>query len=216
MWSWTPSTAEARWIAHLLINCISWNVCGLGNDQTRNALENISVSHKPNWMAIFEPKILPDQLPRQFLNKINLIIFAINDCLRSRPNIWVLCKPYLAPSAQTIATSDQFVSIKSEDRILIFVHASNIYSRRRILWTNLLGINEPKICIMGDFNVVLGAHERSSGTIGHASSITEFQNFISDKDLFNIEGVGNGFTWATCRNGEYMAARLDRALASQS
>lgn len=124
-------------------------------------------------MAIFEPKILPDQLPRQFLNKINLIIFAINDCLRSRPNIWVLCKPHLAPSAQTIATSDQFVAIKLEDRILIFIHASNIYSRRRILWNNLVGINEPKICIMGDFNVILGAHEHSSSMIGLTSSIIE-------------------------------------------
>lgn len=67
----------------------------------------------------------------------------------------------------------------------------------------------------GDFNVVLGAHERSSGIIGHASSTMEFQNFISDKDLFDIEGVGNRFTWATRRNDSYMAARLDRALASQ-
>lgn len=61
---------------------------------------------------------------------------------------------------------------------------------------------------------MLGVHERSSGVIGHASSTTEFQNFISDKELFDIEGVGNRFTWATHCNAGYIVAHLDRALAS--
>lgn len=67
---------------------------------------------------------------------------------------------------------------------------------------------------MGDFNVVLGALERSSGIISHASPTTDFQNFISDMDLFDIEGVGNRFTWATRKNDGYITACLDRALAS--
>lgn len=78
----------------------------------------------------------------------------------------------------------------------------------------MIHIADPRLCIIGDFNVVLGAHERSSGIIGHAASTTEFQNFISDKDLFDIEGVGNNFTWATRRNGSYLVACLDRALAT--
>lgn len=113
--------------------CISWNACGLGNDQTRNALENLCSTHKPDCLAIFEPKILPDHLPRSFLRRINLSIITINDRPRSRPNIWVLCRPQLAPSAQIIATSDQFVAMNSDDRILAFVHASNNYSHRRAL-----------------------------------------------------------------------------------
>lgn len=154
--------------------CISWNVCGLGNDQTQNALETLCTTHKPDWISIYEPKILPNQLPRQFLRKLNLTLVAINERPCSRPNIWVLCRPHITTSDQHIATSDQHIAIKSADISFAFVHASNSYTKRRQLWIDLININEPRLCIMGDFNVVLGAHERSSGIIGHASSTTDF------------------------------------------
>lgn len=115
----------------------------------------------------------------------------------------------------TISKSDQYVAFRHGNISLVFVHASNNYQQRRILWNDLLGIADPNTCILGDFNIVLGAHERSSGHITHTAPSEDFNNFISQRDLFDVEGTGNKYTWATRQNGIYMAARLDRALATQ-
>lgn len=47
----------------------------------------------------------------------------------------------------------------------------------------------------GDFNVVLRAHKQSSGILTHNLPSEDFQNFIEHKDLFDIEVVGNKYTW---------------------
>lgn len=49
--------------------------------------------------------------------------------------------------------------VRHNGSVLVFVHASSNYIRRRTLWNDLLGIVGSKICIMGEFNIVLGAHE---------------------------------------------------------
>lgn len=177
--------------------CISWNACGLGNDQTHSALDNLCVSHKPDWVAIYEPKILKEHLPRYFLKKLNLAFFANNDHSHSLPNIWVLCKPHLASSAQLIGSSDQFLTVRLVGSTLVFVHASNSYIRRHCLWSDLCNIHDPSICVIGDFNVVLGAYERSSDFLAHAAPSDDFREFISQRDLFDIEGIKNKYTWVT-------------------
>lgn len=139
--------------------CISWNACGFGNEQSRTALDNLCISHKPNWVAIYEPKILKDTLPHSFLKKLNLTLFTHNECRNSRPNIWVLCRSQLTSSSAFITMSEQFIAIKNDNTSLVFVHAKNNYIRHRSLWQDLLNIQDSPICILGDFNVVLGAHE---------------------------------------------------------
>lgn len=70
--------------------------------------------------------------------------------------------------------------------------------------------------IMGDFNVVLGANERSSSMVTHGPPVEEFQNFITQNDLTDVEVVGIKYTWATRCNNSFMATRLDRALVNQN
>lgn len=156
-----------------------------------------------------------DQLPRHFFKNLGLTFFVSNHRTNSRPNIWVLCKPHLAATTHTIESSEQFIAIRSENRTLIFVHASNNYITRRTLWANIYNLADPNLCVIGDFNVVLGAHECSSGHLAHATPSKDFRDFTTQRDLFDIKGVGNKYTWATRRNDNYLAARLDRALADQ-
>lgn len=194
---------------------LSWNICGLGNDQSQLALENLCTTHKPDWISLYESKIMFENLPNNFLRRINMVLFASNVRLNSRSNIWIFCKLELQASSMVISSSNQYIAIRNNDTALVFVHASNNYNNHRALWSDLLRIHEPKFCVIGDFNVVLGAHERSSGHLTHATPPEEFRDFISQCDLFDIEGTGNKYTWATRRNNSFMAARLDRALANQ-
>lgn len=114
-----------------------------------------------------------------------------------------------------VNSSEQFIDINSVGLTLMFVHAKNSYVHRWKLWQDIFLMQESPICVMGDFNIVLGAHERSSGMISHSLPVEEFQNFITQKDLIDIEAVGNKYTWATRCINNFMAAHLDRALVSQ-
>lgn len=129
-----------------------------------------------------------------------------------RPNFWILCHLASASSTSIITMCDQFVAVRSDANAPIFVHVKNSCIRRRALWVDLLNIPGPSICIMGDFNVVLGVHECSSGSTSHRLSIDEFQEFIATMDLLDIEDTGNEFTWIIHRNFGNVSARLDRAL----
>lgn len=113
--------------------CITWNIRGLGNEQSRNALSDLCSSHKPDWVAILEPKILSSSLPRRYLSGLKLTLYMENSRLGMRPNIWVLYRPDLAASSHIITSSDQFVAIRSRDSTLLFVHAKNTYTQRRTL-----------------------------------------------------------------------------------
>lgn len=196
---------------------ISWNICGLGNDQSRASLENLCITHKPDWLAISEPKILKEHLPRSFLKRLKLAFFTQNAREHSRPNIWVLCREQYVADSMIIRSSEQYIAIKTSGITLAFVHAKNNYIRRRELWNDLShDLLDSHTCIMGDFNIVLGAHERSSGMLTHGLPVEEFQHFITQNDLIDVEAVGNKYTWATRHRNTFMAARLDRALVTQN
>ncbi|KAL8480341.1 hypothetical protein ACS0TY_027037 [Phlomoides rotata] len=68
---------------------------------------------------------------------------------------------------------------------------------------------------MGDFNVVLGAHERSRGARNPARPTQDFMAFLDETHLHDMDTTGSQFTWVTRRsNHGYMAAHLDRVLVN--
>lgn len=154
--------------------CLSWNVCRLGNKQTRNAIDNLCISHKPDLVAIYEPKITKDALLRNFLHKLNLTFLTNNERPNMRLNIWIVCRPQLADLVNMIAMSSQFITIRNEIAVLVFVHSKKNCTLRRSLWQDLINNKESPICIMGDFNVVLGAHKRSSRVLSHVLPSEDF------------------------------------------
>ncbi|KAL8480422.1 hypothetical protein ACS0TY_027088 [Phlomoides rotata] len=71
------------------------------------------------------------------------------------------------------------------------------------------------LCIMRDFNVVLGAHERSRGARNPARPLQEFMTFLDEAHLYDMDTSGPQFTWVTRRsNHGYMDAHLDRVLVN--
>ncbi|KAL8487914.1 hypothetical protein ACS0TY_024272 [Phlomoides rotata] len=96
-----------------------------------------------------------------------------------------------------------------------FVHARSTHTPRRDLWTDITAHATRSLCVMGDFNVVLGAHERSRGARNPARPTQEFMAFMEEAKLHDVDTSGPQFTWVTRRtNHSYMAARLDRVLVN--
>ncbi|KAK9943229.1 hypothetical protein M0R45_008844 [Rubus argutus] len=64
--------------------------------------------------------------------------------------------------------------------------------------------------VLGDFNCVLGAHEKRGGGPPIASSCHDFQKMCDNCELIDIPTKGLSFTWSNRRT----EVRLDRALAN--
>ncbi|KAL8507347.1 hypothetical protein ACS0TY_018043 [Phlomoides rotata] len=86
---------------------------------------------------------------------------------------------------------------------------------RRDLWADITTHANMSLCVMRDFNVVLGAHERSRGARNPARPSQEFMAFMDEAHLHDMDTSGPQYTWVTRRsNHGYMAARLDRVLVN--
>lgn len=64
--------------------------------------------------------------------------------------------------------------------------------------------------VIGDFNCILGAHEKQGGGPPVASSYLDFQQMCDNCELMNIPTKGLAFTWSSRRT----EVRLDRALGN--
>ncbi|KAL8502780.1 hypothetical protein ACS0TY_021771 [Phlomoides rotata] len=100
--------------------------------------------------------------------------------------------------------------------ILFTAASGEVYSHsERELWSSICAYTDVPLCIMGDFTVVLGAHERHRGAHNPSRPTHEFRAFLDEAHLHDMDTSGPQFTWVTRRaNHGYMVARLDRVLVN--
>ncbi|XP_057808979.1 uncharacterized protein LOC131023456 [Salvia miltiorrhiza] len=76
------------------------------------------------------------------------------------------------------------------------VHGSSSHLERRSIWIDILPHVASCYVVMGDFNAVKGAHERSSNCRLNAASCGEFCEFIDALGCIESPTVGLKFTWS--------------------
>ncbi|WJX46320.1 rhamnogalacturonan endolyase [Trifolium repens] len=160
-------------------------------------------------------------LPRRWLVNLNLKCFASNTRLNNLPNLWCLCKTSLNPTL--LASSDQHVSftISDSNKTLAFsaVYASTNYLSRRKLWNELNSLqiqHDLPWCFIGDFNVIMGAHEHRGRSSPARLPIEEFQSWTNSFNLIHLPTRGAEFTWNNGRGGSrHTERRLDRVVCNQ-
>jgi exonuclease III len=203
------------------MKCIFWNTRGLANSPTRLALKNIISQHKPDIILLSEPWMDIEDLPRRWLVNLNLKCFASNTRPHNLPNLWCLCKLSLTPTI--LASSDQHVTftITDNNNTLAFsaIYASTNYLTRRTLWNELNSLqaqHDLPWCFLGDFNVIMGAHEHRSRSTPARLPIAEFQSWTDSFNLIHLHTKGAAFTWSNGRGGNrHTERRLDRVVCNQ-
>ncbi|KAL8522424.1 hypothetical protein ACS0TY_012536 [Phlomoides rotata] len=126
----------------------------------------------------------------------------------------------MAATASVIDSSEQAIIVHAQHSLFQctfrFVHAASDYVSRRELWQFISGLHCTNLCLIGDFNAVLGAHERISSCAPNNISCAEFRSFIEQELLFEVEVAGSAFTWASRRSTfGLIASKLDRVLAHE-
>ncbi|XP_058776538.1 uncharacterized protein LOC131650843 [Vicia villosa] len=101
-----------------------------------------------------------------------------------------------------------------ELRGIAAIYASTCHIKRRALWDNLSSINSVNIpwSFVGDFNVILGAHEHRGSCLPYMTPINEFKDWVDNNNLLEIPSKGSFYTWFNGRDGGASVERkLDRA-----
>lgn len=146
-----------------------WNVRGIANADTQRALKNLVLSHKPSIVCISEPFVLASSIPVSYWRSMSLSLVSTDDRGLLDPNLWLLCHDDLMVTV--LSSTDQQVtfscSFDGVPCVVTAVYAKTSVVGRRQLWQDLMTICDlhalgPWV-VLGDFNCVLGAHEKRGG-----------------------------------------------------
>ena len=175
-----------------------WNIRGIANKSSRDTLFSFTKQISPDVICLAEPMIEPDKFPLSFLRSINMHLLSFNSrdgCSK----IWVLCSNNITEPI-VFSNSDQEITLDfgstTKTFRVTFIYASVLIATRRRLWNSIRCLS-PNSCpwiLIGDFNAILGSHERMGGNLPNPTSCQDFANMIAENDLQEIEAKGAFFT----------------------
>ena len=100
------------------------------------------------------------------------------------------------------------------------IYASTNYLLRRQLWAELTGLQNFYVApwiFVGDFNAILGAHERRGRRLPSSISCNDFHGWTNVNLLLHLDTVAVHFTWYNGRlSSDTVAQRLDRAICNEA
>ena len=99
-----------------------------------------------------------------------------------------------------------------------FVYGNPYPSFRHQVWERIerIGLtrrNQPWL-LAGDFNEILGNHEKIGGRTRAEVSFQDFRTLIRNHDLTDLNSVGNRFSWVGQRGTHQVQCCLDRTMAN--
>jgi hypothetical protein len=100
------------------------------------------------------------------------------------------------------------------------IYASTSYLLRRNLWANLTRLQNSLIgpwIFLGDFNAVLGAHEKRGRRLPPSLSCNDFMSLTNANLLLHLNTNRVQYTWNNGRlDTNYVFLRLDRAICNEA
>jgi len=204
------------------MNFLYWNIRGIDNYDTHLALKKMYLSHNPILMFVVEPMINFNQVPAWCWPSIGVSKYCTNNRGPLMPNLWALWGNELLSTV--IFVSDQCIALElscfQSTVYIAAIYASNYYLTRRQLWadlTHLQGCFQGPWLFIGDFNAILGAHEKRGRRPPPTLSCEDFLNWSNANLLNHLPTSGSFFTWTNGRFGnENVALRLDRAVCNEA
>ncbi|KAL6206762.1 hypothetical protein ACLB2K_024009 [Fragaria x ananassa] len=162
-----------------------------------------------------EPLAAISRIKQSFWKSIGMNLVGVNDRGQRLPNIWLFCSiNVLSPLVVSSSSPHIFIQFTANGVYngIVFVYAATTVAERRPLWLSLAHIGSSfsgPLLVVGDFNAVLGAHEKSGGNLPRRVSCDEFQAMVDTCSLVQIDLKGSPFTWT---NGRGLASHIEMLL----
>ncbi|KAM5549757.1 hypothetical protein ABKV19_000925 [Rosa sericea] len=160
-------------------------------------------------------------IPDSFWRSIGMQLVGVNDRGQLFPNIWGFHSTNISPPTM-ISSSSQHLFVQffvgGIAHGLVFVYAATTSVARRPLWSTIEQINTSfsgSLLLVGDFNAILGAHEKTGGRLPTRVSCDDFQTMVDVCHLTQIDLKGSPFTWTNGRGvGSHIEMLLDMCFCS--
>ena len=212
----TPNRVEFTH-CFLFMNCLFWNIRGIGKGEKVLTLRKMLVSHKISFLALVETKhkrSLKRRIKRVWGNEDYEMCeaFASDTNSGGLVAIWdstILNITNKICSDRWILLEGSIINTNFECSIGVIYGPNDRAGRRHVfaeIKSAIISINKPTL-LLGDFNVILHSWERV-GPFRCDRRVKDFSDWIRDLDLIDIPLQGMKFTW---RRNE-SKSKLDRGL----
>ena len=205
----------------LPISCMIWNVQGAGSKAFLAALKELVKRHKPQVLALIETHMGGEQAEK-IASLLRYSGHVRVDAVGFSGGIWIYWQQELV-TVHPIIKHEQYITMTISRVGAVPWYFSAIYaspdpSKRNELWQELREFagshNEPWL-LAGDFNETRFPSERSSSCRETTRRSNNFNEWIDDLQLLEVEFSGASHTWARGLSPETrQSARLDRALCN--
>lgn len=114
---------------------------------------------------------------------------------------------------------DTKIIYEGSSSYVTFVYGNTDKRRRKQTWdflTSLALIRDSAWLVTGDFNDITGNHEKEGGPERTEASFTDFREFLSEGDLYDLQHSGECLSWKGKRGTHEVKCRLDRSLANSA
>lgn len=202
---------------------IGWNCRGAGNTRFKSNFSELIRSHKPEIVALLEPKVSLQSMGGFFRN-LGFTRDTFTDLNGRSGGIWIPWDPNKV-SIFTISINPQVihVNIKKngyEEWILSALYASPNPRLKDILWDGLKDFakaNNLPWTMVGDYNEIMNVEECCSSALDLShSQRRKFVNNINSCNLMDMGASGPKITWTNSRQGATNVQKcLDRGLCNE-
>lgn len=199
----------------MLIN--SWNIRGLCHPSKKEAIKRFTMRNNISIMVILETRLRDIGGVSTFGRDWTI---DINHGYARNIRIVLLWKAEVV-TVTVLERTDQCLHCYVVSKLgyyqghISFVYARNVKEERSFLWNFLIQksrvITEPSM-VLGDFNVILHAGERSQESGTDRDPGAELGDFLMETGLANMPYTGCTFTWS---NG-HTNCKLDRVVANDA
>ncbi|KAK9666305.1 hypothetical protein RND81_14G175900 [Saponaria officinalis] len=200
----------------LPITCMVWNIQGTGSRKKIAALKEVIKTCKPTVIALVET-----HMGGQHVEKIRKTISYNGHCRVDATGfsggIWLYWRPEIV-NVVPVYEHSQFITVEVSrtgevPSFFTAVYASPDPTNRRELWFELENFAHTNSCpwmLAGDFNETRSLSKRYGGNSSMAKRCENFDNWIENCELIELEFAGPSYTWAQGNSLETrQSARLD-------
>lgn len=196
-----------------------WNCRGLGTDSTVRSLKEINRKYLPDILCLSETKQQADyvrDVGAQLGFPFSVVVPPVG--VEGGLVIFFEQSVQLSVVSQSSHLIDCKVAFNGMDFNFSFVYGHPNPSLRHYTWDKLIRLSllrrhEPWF-LLGDFNEILGNHEKDGGRTRPEGYFHEFRQMMRTCELVDLQSIGDRFSWVGQRGTHLVKCCLDRTMAN--
>lgn len=194
-----------------------WNCQGLGIDLTVRRLKEITHKYLPDILCLSETKQKDDKI-RDVGCELGFLKYVTVPPIGLSGGLAIFWKDHVDLSVlfQSPNLVDCLVKFNGSSFYFSFVYGNPnpcLRTWEKIERLEISRRNQPWF-LQGDFNEILGNHEKKGGRLRPESSFKDFRHLVRRCDLSDIKAIGDKFSWAGQRRQHHVLCCLDRTMAN--